>query len=135
MSVLSDSSQIMYEILTAGASAWAVAIEDRIRTKLKRGFENDETFLTMVQSGPVPVGESDSWDDTWTMTFYGGTDNGKDPYILFRKFVQRFSEVRGEKVTTGKIITGKILSVDRTPDPVKGWPRVVAVVETTMTLP
>ncbi len=135
MSTLEDSHQIMYEILTAGSGDFAVAIVDRVEERLPKGFDNTENFVTIAVSGPVPIGEGGSWEDSWTMTFYGGSDNPKDAYILFRKFLARLGEVRGETVTTGKIITARNISVDRTPDPVKGWPRVVAIVETEMTLP
>ena len=71
-----------------------------------------------------------AWAQQLQSIAQAGLEFSKDKFDL-----ERFAQIRGEKVTTGKIITAKILSVDRTPDPVKGWARVVAVAETTMTLP
>ena len=137
MSTMPDSEQVMFEILTAGSSDWKTAIGTRVRKKLPSGkdnkFKNKETYATIVPS-LVPVGESDASTDTWTITLYGGTDNSKDSMILYRKLVARLEGASGESVTSGKLIIVKFLSVDRTPDPVKGWPRVVVIVETLMGL-
>ena len=135
MSEFADRHQIMKEILEVAGSDWATAIGTRIKDELPKSFKNGSTYCTIVPSPEVPIGESDAWKTSWTVTLYGGTVSGKDAFILYRKFAERFHGIKGEKVTTGKIITSKILSVDRTPDPVKDWPRVIVICETVMALP